>query len=80
MGSSAMQDYVEVLFGIVFLAVGVWETFYPERAHAHFVHRGASTRTAFGSDPKWIIRVTGVMFLALALFMLSDALRSVFGR
>ena len=75
-----MQDYVELLFGVTFLAVGVWETFYPDRAHAHFVRRGASTRTAFGGDPKWIIRVTGVMFLALALFMLFDALRSLIGR
>ncbi len=74
-----MQDYVEIVFGITLLAVGVWETFYPERAHAHFIRRGGSTRTAFGADPKWIIRVTGVMLTAIALFMLFDAIRSLGG-
>jgi hypothetical protein len=77
--ADGMGDYISLVFGLVFIAVGLWYTLYPARAKVFLVRRGASSRTVFGSDPTWIIRCIGLIFMLMALFMIMEAIRGLAG-
>ncbi len=74
-----MDNYAELAFALAFLVVGVWYFVNPASAKRFWVRHGASPSTLFGSDPSWIIRWSGALFVVVALFMVVDAITSIIG-
>ncbi len=74
-----MRDYVELTFGTLFLALGIWYVVNPVGAKRFWLRHGLPPRTPFGNDMALIIRLSGVPFVVVALFIVADAIRALVG-
>ncbi len=66
------MDYVRFGFAIIFACVAVWYIVYPENVRVLL----KAPRTPFGQNPKWIIRVIGLIFAAIAIFLFREMIHS----
>ena len=66
------MDYVTLGFAIILASAAVWYIFRPEHVKAVF----KAPKTPFGQNPNWIIRIIGVMFAGIAIFLFIEVFRS----
>jgi hypothetical protein len=65
-----VMDYARLGVAVVFACVAVWYIIYPDSVKALYPQR------AFGQNPKLVIRVIGAIFASLAIFLVTEVVRS----